>query len=131
MAIGVIQEGLAYESNYGSGLRVVDVSSVTTDPTGGHFKEVAFFDGLSSLLISNLDLQAHVYIVVLYSTPGRRRCRWHCRVQWVVVSIPILHERVYSRELDRARAFRCQDERVSDSRRTIFGFLQTVIANTE
>ncbi|KAF7314051.1 hypothetical protein HMN09_00563900 [Mycena chlorophos] len=39
-----VHNGLAYESNYGSGLRVVDVSSVVDDPTGGSFKEVAFFD---------------------------------------------------------------------------------------
>lgn len=51
--VDVIQEGLAYESNYGSGLRVVDVSSVTTDPTGGHFKEIAFFDGPSSFLLQS------------------------------------------------------------------------------
>jgi hypothetical protein len=38
------QNGWAYESNYGSGLRVVDVSSVAKDPTGGAFAEVAFFD---------------------------------------------------------------------------------------
>ncbi|KAJ7820612.1 hypothetical protein B0H13DRAFT_2241869 [Mycena leptocephala] len=40
-----VHNGWAYESNYGSGLRVVDVSSVAKDPTGGAFKEVAFFDG--------------------------------------------------------------------------------------
>ncbi|KAJ7210131.1 hypothetical protein GGX14DRAFT_363806 [Mycena pura] len=39
-----VHNGWAYESNYGSGLRVVDVSSVAADPTGGAFKEVAFFD---------------------------------------------------------------------------------------
>jgi hypothetical protein len=39
------QNGWAYESNYGSGLRIVDVSSVAKDPTGGAFSEVAFFDG--------------------------------------------------------------------------------------
>ncbi|KAJ7064325.1 hypothetical protein C8F01DRAFT_1130993 [Mycena amicta] len=39
-----VHNGWAYESNYGSGLRVVDVSSVAQDPTGGAFKEVAFFD---------------------------------------------------------------------------------------
>jgi hypothetical protein len=47
---------LAYESNYGSGLRVVDVSSVTRDPTGGSFEEVAFFDGMlwSFVLLKNV-----------------------------------------------------------------------------
>ncbi|EIN06800.1 hypothetical protein PUNSTDRAFT_72471 [Punctularia strigosozonata HHB-11173 SS5] len=39
-----VVDGLAYESNYGSGLRVIDVSSVAADPTGAGFKEVAFFD---------------------------------------------------------------------------------------
>ncbi|KAF7341025.1 hypothetical protein MSAN_02088200 [Mycena sanguinolenta] len=39
-----VHNGWAYESNYGSGLRVVDVSSVAADPTGGAFEEVAFFD---------------------------------------------------------------------------------------
>jgi hypothetical protein len=42
-----VREGLAYESNYKSGLRVVDVSSVAADPTGTGFREVAFFDGAS------------------------------------------------------------------------------------
>ncbi|KAL4804063.1 hypothetical protein BDV18DRAFT_143747 [Aspergillus unguis] len=36
--------GLSYQSNYGSGLRVVDVSSVFDDPTGAGFKEVGSFD---------------------------------------------------------------------------------------
>ncbi|KAJ7157447.1 hypothetical protein C8R46DRAFT_909562 [Mycena filopes] len=39
-----VHNGWAYESNYGSGLRIVDVSSVAEDPTGGGFSEVAFFD---------------------------------------------------------------------------------------
>lgn len=37
-------DGIAYEANYGSGLRVVDMNSVTTDPTGAGFKEIGFFD---------------------------------------------------------------------------------------
>lgn len=36
--------GLSYQSNYGSGLRIVDVSSVAKDPTGAGFKEAGFFD---------------------------------------------------------------------------------------
>ncbi|KAL4735832.1 hypothetical protein BDV11DRAFT_211747 [Aspergillus similis] len=36
--------GLSYQSNYGSGLRVVDVSSVFEDPTASGFKEVGSFD---------------------------------------------------------------------------------------
>ncbi|KAJ7439980.1 hypothetical protein FB451DRAFT_1344170 [Mycena latifolia] len=39
-----VHNGWAYESNYGNCLRVVDVSSVAKDPTGGAFIEVAFFD---------------------------------------------------------------------------------------
>ncbi|ORY18877.1 hypothetical protein BCR34DRAFT_296828 [Clohesyomyces aquaticus] len=36
--------GLSYQANYGSGLRIVDVSSVSKDPTGKSFKQVGFFD---------------------------------------------------------------------------------------
>ncbi|KAK3316898.1 hypothetical protein B0H66DRAFT_592991 [Apodospora peruviana] len=39
-----IVKGLSYQANYGSGLRVVDVSGVERDPTGGNFKETGFFD---------------------------------------------------------------------------------------
>ncbi|KAF8830399.1 hypothetical protein HHX47_DHR2000635 [Lentinula edodes] len=39
-----IVDGLAYEANYKAGLRVIDVSSITEDPTGSSFEEVAFFD---------------------------------------------------------------------------------------
>jgi len=35
----------SYQSNYGAGLRVLDVSSVPADPTGKSIQEVAFFDG--------------------------------------------------------------------------------------
>jgi hypothetical protein len=57
------QEGLAYESNYKSGLRVVDVSSVTTDPTGAGFHEVAFFDGESflRLVMESIDRRPAVH----------------------------------------------------------------------
>ncbi|KAF2755478.1 hypothetical protein EJ05DRAFT_512987 [Pseudovirgaria hyperparasitica] len=34
----------AYQSNYGSGFRILDVSSIPADPTGAGVKEVAFFD---------------------------------------------------------------------------------------
>lgn len=36
--------GFSYQSNYGAGLRVIDVSSIPFDPTGKGVKEVAFFD---------------------------------------------------------------------------------------
>ncbi|KAJ7461135.1 hypothetical protein FB451DRAFT_1341285 [Mycena latifolia] len=39
-----VHNGLVYESNYKSGLRIVDVSSVAADPTGASFFEAAFFD---------------------------------------------------------------------------------------
>ncbi|GAB1317917.1 Regulatory P domain-containing protein [Madurella fahalii] len=39
-----VVSGLTYQANYGSGLRIVDVSGVELDPTGGNFEEVGFFD---------------------------------------------------------------------------------------
>lgn len=36
--------GLSYQSNYNSGLRIVDVSSAEADPTGKSFRQVGFFD---------------------------------------------------------------------------------------
>ncbi|EEP81366.1 conserved hypothetical protein [Uncinocarpus reesii 1704] len=39
-----VVNGLSYQSNYGSGLRVVDISSVDRDPTGKKFKQTGFFD---------------------------------------------------------------------------------------
>lgn len=39
-----IHDGVAYQSNYGSGLRVLDVKSIPQDPTGKGVKEVGFFD---------------------------------------------------------------------------------------
>ncbi|KAJ7645088.1 hypothetical protein DFH06DRAFT_1271122 [Mycena polygramma] len=39
-----VLDGLVYESNYKSGLRIVDASSVAEDPTGAGFFEAAFFD---------------------------------------------------------------------------------------
>lgn len=37
-------DGLAYQSNYGIGLTVLDVSGIPEDPTGGNVEEVAWFD---------------------------------------------------------------------------------------
>ncbi|KAF6815466.1 hypothetical protein CMUS01_12441 [Colletotrichum musicola] len=37
-------DGLAYQSHYGAGLRIIDVSSLPQDPTGKLVKEVGFFD---------------------------------------------------------------------------------------
>ncbi|TFK65919.1 hypothetical protein BDN72DRAFT_871698 [Pluteus cervinus] len=39
-----IHEGKAYQSNYAAGLRVLDVSSIPSDPTGNGVKEIGFFD---------------------------------------------------------------------------------------
>lgn len=39
-----IFNGFAHQSNYGTGLRILDISSLPEDPTGGSVKEVAFFD---------------------------------------------------------------------------------------
>ncbi|KAG7005837.1 hypothetical protein G7Y79_00017g042190 [Physcia stellaris] len=39
-----VKDGLTYQSNYNSGLRIVDISSVEADPTGKGFKQVGFFD---------------------------------------------------------------------------------------
>ncbi|KUI55872.1 hypothetical protein VP1G_03251 [Cytospora mali] len=36
--------GTAYQSNYGAGLHVLDVSSLSTDPTGAGVSEAGFFD---------------------------------------------------------------------------------------
>lgn len=35
---------LIFQSNYGAGMRVYDISSVPEDPTGGGVCEIAFFD---------------------------------------------------------------------------------------
>lgn len=35
-----------YQSNYGAGLRILDVSSVRRDPSGKGVREVGFFDGM-------------------------------------------------------------------------------------
>ncbi|RYP69365.1 hypothetical protein DL769_005291 [Monosporascus sp. CRB-8-3] len=37
-------DGLSYQSNYGSGLRIVDVSSVAADDTAAGFRQVGYFD---------------------------------------------------------------------------------------
>ena len=39
-----IHDGKSYQSNYGGGLRVLDVSSIRDDPTGKSVKEIGFFD---------------------------------------------------------------------------------------
>ncbi|KAK0614755.1 hypothetical protein B0T14DRAFT_437141 [Immersiella caudata] len=39
-----VHKGFSYQANYGSGLRIVDVRSLKTDPTGQGLREVGFFD---------------------------------------------------------------------------------------
>lgn len=39
-----VADGKAYMANYASGLRVVDVSRLSQDPTGRNMKELAYFD---------------------------------------------------------------------------------------
>ena len=39
-----VVNGLSYQANYGSGLRVVDVSSVPRKPDGSGIKQTGFFD---------------------------------------------------------------------------------------
>ncbi|KXH31313.1 hypothetical protein CSAL01_03824 [Colletotrichum salicis] len=39
-----IHRGLAYQSNYGAGLRILDISSIRWDPTAKNVKEIAYFD---------------------------------------------------------------------------------------
>ncbi|KAH8151813.1 uncharacterized protein LAJ45_03804 [Morchella importuna] len=39
-----VANGKAYQSNYGAGLRILDVSSIPSDPTGAGVKEIGFFD---------------------------------------------------------------------------------------
>ncbi|PKS11715.1 hypothetical protein jhhlp_001703 [Lomentospora prolificans] len=39
-----VVDGLSYQANYGSGLRIIDVRSVSSDPTGKGIREVGFFD---------------------------------------------------------------------------------------
>lgn len=39
-----VSDGFAYQSNYGGGLVILDVSSIPTDPTGAGVEQVAFFD---------------------------------------------------------------------------------------
>lgn len=39
-----IVDGISFQSNYGSGLRVVNVSSIVEDDSGAQFKEIGFFD---------------------------------------------------------------------------------------
>ena len=39
-----VANGFAYQSNYGTGFRVLDVRSIPSDPTGAGVKEIGFFD---------------------------------------------------------------------------------------
>ncbi|KAK5096262.1 hypothetical protein LTR24_002668 [Lithohypha guttulata] len=37
-------DGLSYQANYGSGLRIIDVSGLPQDPTGANIEQTGFFD---------------------------------------------------------------------------------------
>lgn len=37
-------DGLSYQSNYASGLRIIDVSGLPRDPAGNNIEETGFFD---------------------------------------------------------------------------------------
>ncbi|KAK4465385.1 hypothetical protein QBC42DRAFT_343993 [Cladorrhinum samala] len=39
-----VKNGLSYQANYGSGLRIINVKSVASDPTGKGITEVGYFD---------------------------------------------------------------------------------------
>lgn len=39
-----IVDGISYQANYGSGLRMVNVSSINEDDSGAGFEEIAYFD---------------------------------------------------------------------------------------
>ncbi|KAI1085434.1 hypothetical protein F5B20DRAFT_3209 [Whalleya microplaca] len=39
-----VNDGFSFQSNYGGGLHILDVSSIPEDPTGAGVKEVAYFD---------------------------------------------------------------------------------------
>ena len=39
-----VKDGFSYQSNYGLGLSILDLRSVSSDPTGKGITEVAFFD---------------------------------------------------------------------------------------
>ncbi|KAI0010198.1 hypothetical protein F4779DRAFT_318726 [Xylariaceae sp. FL0662B] len=39
-----VNDGYSFQSNYGGGLHILDVSSIPEDPTGAGVKEVAYFD---------------------------------------------------------------------------------------
>ncbi|KAF8637048.1 hypothetical protein AX16_010903 [Volvariella volvacea WC 439] len=39
-----VADGKVYQSNYAAGLRVLDVSSIPRDPTGGSVREIGWFD---------------------------------------------------------------------------------------
>lgn len=40
-----VANGKAYQSNYGAGLRILDISSIPSNPTGSGVSEIGFFDG--------------------------------------------------------------------------------------
>ena len=88
-----IYNGLSYQSNYGSGLRVVDVRSIPTDPTGKSVREIGFFD-----IYPNDDNQP--------DGMGRR----YKFVQAAGFQLLELPQRVHLRQHDRARRVCGEDQ---------------------
>lgn len=39
-----IVDGISYQANYGSGLRMVNITTINEDDTGAGFEEIGFFD---------------------------------------------------------------------------------------
>jgi len=46
-----VNGNFVYQSNYGAGLRILDVSTVKRDPTGKGIEEVGYFDSMSHPVI--------------------------------------------------------------------------------
>lgn len=44
LLIEFVIDGFAYQSNYGQGLSILDLTSIPTDPTGGSVTEAGYFD---------------------------------------------------------------------------------------
>jgi choice-of-anchor B domain-containing protein len=54
-----VANGFAYQSNYGTGFRVLDVRSIPSDPTGKGVREVGFFGKLHSFSLPTTILTIH------------------------------------------------------------------------
>ena len=68
-----VANGFAYQSNYGTGFRVLDVRSIPSDPTGAGVKEVGFFGmpDAALLVLSRLLLTIYVQTFTQKTTTWR------------------------------------------------------------